>query len=185
MATIGRFRLIVPAATAKPSPKMGQALGPLGINMMTFAKEYNERSSKVRPEVPCQVTICPKADRTYKFFVRTPQAQWFLQRVARIPKGSDWGAGRPPVGNVTFKEVYHIARAKSMDPQLVGIPLRTICIGIMSTARAMGVTVTRELLPEFSKRDDQPVETLEAMRKELRLRNKAGKKGAAAAATKK
>mmetsp|Transcript_14322 Transcript_14322/g.42736 ORF Transcript_14322/g.42736 Transcript_14322/m.42736 type:complete len:181 (-) Transcript_14322:15-557(-) len=176
MAAIGRFRLIVPAATAKPSPKMGQALGPLGINMMTFAKEYNEKTTKVRPEVPCQITIVPRTDRSYRFYVRTPQVQWFLQRVARIPKGSDWGAGKPPVGNVTFKEVYHIAKAKSMDPQLVGIPLRTICISVMSTARAMGVHVSKDLLPEFSKRDDQPVEGLEAMRKDLRLRNKAGKK---------
>lgn len=119
MSVVGRFRMIVPAATAKPSPTIGQSLGPLGINMMSFCKEFNARTAKVRPEVPIQVTLVPRTDRTYKFVLRTPQVQWFLKRCARIPRGSEWGAAQEPVGNVTLKEVYHIALAKSMDPPLV------------------------------------------------------------------
>mmetsp|Transcript_36119 Transcript_36119/g.58306 ORF Transcript_36119/g.58306 Transcript_36119/m.58306 type:complete len:184 (+) Transcript_36119:645-1196(+) len=177
MSVVGRFRLIVPGATAKPAPKMGQALGPLGINMMNFCKDFNARTQKVRPEVPLQCTLVPKTDRTYKFFLRTPQAQWFLQRCARIPKGGDYGAAAAPVGNITLKELFHIAKAKSMDPQLVGVPIRTICLSLIRTAKAMGILVSKELQPEFSKRDDQPVEELEELRKQLRLRAKASKKG--------
>mmetsp|Transcript_124884 Transcript_124884/g.364737 ORF Transcript_124884/g.364737 Transcript_124884/m.364737 type:complete len:181 (+) Transcript_124884:128-670(+) len=176
MSIVGRFRMIVPAATAKPSPKIGQALGPLGINMMNFCKDFNARTAKVRPEVPIQVTLVPRSDRTYKFWLRTPQVKWFLLRVARLPRGSPFGAAQAPWGNVTLKEVYHIALAKRLDPPLVGVPLRTICLGVMRCAKGMGIHVSRELLPEFSKRDDQPVETLEQLRKEQRLRNKAGRK---------
>mmetsp|Transcript_105695 Transcript_105695/g.183730 ORF Transcript_105695/g.183730 Transcript_105695/m.183730 type:complete len:180 (+) Transcript_105695:33-572(+) len=177
MSAVGRFRLIVPAATAKPSPKVGQALGPLGINMMTFCKEFNARTAKVRPEVPIQVTIVPRTDRTYKFILRTPPAHWFLLRIARCPNGSATGATGNAVGNVTLKELYHIARAKSLDPPLVGVPLRAICISLIGTARAMGLAVSRDLLPEFSKRDDTPVEILEQLKKENRLRNKAARRG--------
>eukprot|EP00927_Polykrikos_kofoidii_P021008 TRINITY_DN20036_c0_g1_i1.p1 TRINITY_DN20036_c0_g1~~TRINITY_DN20036_c0_g1_i1.p1 ORF type:complete len:180 (-),score=30.00 TRINITY_DN20036_c0_g1_i1:107-646(-) len=177
MSVVGRFRMVVPAATAKPSPKIGQALGQLGINMMSFCKEFNARTSKVRPEVPIQVVLVPKTDRSYKFFLRAPDVPWFLLRTAHLPKGSDFGGGKTPVGNVTLKEVYHIARAKSMDPNMVGVPLRAICISIIGSARAMGIRVTRNLLPEFSKRDDVPIEKLEQLRKEIRLRNKAGKRG--------
>mmetsp|Transcript_62398 Transcript_62398/g.125020 ORF Transcript_62398/g.125020 Transcript_62398/m.125020 type:complete len:180 (-) Transcript_62398:104-643(-) len=177
MSIVGRFRLIVPAATAKPSPKIGQALGPLGINMMNFCKEFNARTAKVRPEVPLQVTLVPRSDRTYKFLLRTPQVKWFLLRVARMPRGSPHGAAQAPWGNITLKEVYHIAMAKRLDPPWVGVPLRTICMSVIRTAKSMGIAVSRELLPEFAKRDDQPVETLETLRKELRLRNKAGRKG--------
>merc|ERR1712151_1226931 len=67
--------------------------------------EFNARTTGVRPEVPIQVVLVPKTDRSYQFYLRTPQVQWFLQRVARIPKGSDWGAGKDPVGNVTLKEI--------------------------------------------------------------------------------
>eukprot|EP00747_Dinoflagellata_sp_TGD_P167197 gnl/TRDRNA2_/TRDRNA2_191186_c0_seq1.p1 gnl/TRDRNA2_/TRDRNA2_191186_c0~~gnl/TRDRNA2_/TRDRNA2_191186_c0_seq1.p1 ORF type:complete len:203 (-),score=44.02 gnl/TRDRNA2_/TRDRNA2_191186_c0_seq1:106-648(-) len=176
MSVVGRFRLVVPAATAKPSPKIGQALGPLGINMMTFCKDFNARTAKVRPEVPIQATLVPRTDRSYKFFLRTPPVTWFLLRAARIPSGSSHGAGREPVGNVTLKEIYHIAKAKSMDPANIGVPLHAICAGIIGTANAMGIHVSRELVPEFAKRDDQPVEGLEELRKVNRLRNKAGKK---------
>eukprot|EP00929_Paragymnodinium_shiwhaense_P009950 TRINITY_DN114380_c0_g1_i1.p1 TRINITY_DN114380_c0_g1~~TRINITY_DN114380_c0_g1_i1.p1 ORF type:complete len:182 (-),score=37.57 TRINITY_DN114380_c0_g1_i1:76-621(-) len=178
MSVVGRFRMVVPAATAKPSPKIGQALGPLGINMMNFCKEFNARTTKVRPEVPLQVTLVPRNDRTYKFILRSPPVPWFLLRVARLPQGSGMGTGADPVGNITMKEIYEIARAKSMDPQMIGVPLRAICVRIIGTCKAMGITVSKEkLLPEFSKRDDTPVEALENLRKEQRLRNKAGKRG--------
>ncbi len=177
MSIIGRFRLIVPGATAKAAPKLGQALGPLGINMVTFCKDFNARTTKVRPEVPIQATLVPRTDRTYKFFIRSPMAPWFLLRVARLPKGSDWGNGAPPVGNITLKELYHVAKAKSMDPQFIGIPTRTICLSLMRTAKQMGIKITKDLQPEFAKRNDEPVEGLEERRKQLRLLNKASKKG--------
>lgn len=177
MSIVGRFRLIVPGATAKAAPKLGQALGPLGINMVNFCKDFNARTTKVRPKVPIQATLVPRTDRTYKFFIRSPQAPWFLLRCARLPKGSDYGNGAPAVGNITLKELYHIAKAKSMDPQFIGIPTRTICLSLMRTAKQMGIKITRELDLEFAKRNDEPVEGLEERRKQLRLLNKASKKG--------
>merc|ERR1711972_165644 len=115
----------------------------------------------------------PKTDRTYKFFIRSPISSWFLMRTARLPRGPEKDV---IMGNVTLKEVYHMARAKSMDPQLIGQPLRVICLGLHRTARALGVTITKDILPEFSKRTDTPIEQLENLRKELRLKNKASKK---------
>jgi len=176
MSVIGQFRLIVPAATAKPSPKIGQALGPLGINMMTFCKDFNARTAKLNPEVPIQVTIVPRTDRSYKFYLRTPHVSWFLLRAARLPRASGQGTAAPAVGNVTLKEVYHIAKAKCMDPNMIGTPLYAICLSILGTCQQMGIQVTRELTTEFVNRDDQPVETFENLKKELRLKNKAAKK---------
>ncbi|CDJ30144.1 ribosomal protein L11, putative [Eimeria mitis] len=216
MNNLGRFRLIVPAANAKPSPSIGQTLGPLGINMMAFCKEFNARTSKIRPGVPVQVTIVPNPDRaaaaglfrvatshltsillkTFKFSLRTPSSTWFLLRVARCPMGSEH-AGKDIVGNVTLKEIYHIAKCKSMDWPLIGLSLQSICrsligsaraMGIQSicrsligSARAMGIQVTPQLLPAFSKRDYTPVEDLEQMRKDLRQRRKAARRASAKA----
>mmetsp|Transcript_95835 Transcript_95835/g.200319 ORF Transcript_95835/g.200319 Transcript_95835/m.200319 type:complete len:181 (+) Transcript_95835:210-752(+) len=173
MSVVGRFRMFVPAATAKPSPSLGQALGPLGINMMAFCKEFNARTTKVRPEVPLQVTLVPKTDRTYKFFIRSPNSPWFLKRAARLHTASSFGASREPVGNVTWKELYHIAKAKSMDPQLIGVPLRVICLSLLRSAKAMGIVVSNELLPEFQKRNDTHILELEELRKAHRLKSKA------------
>eukprot|EP00396_MALV-II-16_sp_LP-1_P000360 gene360-189_t len=176
---IGHFKLRVGAATAKPSPAVGQALGPLGINMAAFCKEFNERTKQVRPEVPLQVMLIPKSDKTFQYSIRSPETKWFVHRVARVPLAGWYGnpeRDHAGVGCITLKEVYHIAKAKSADPQYVGVPLRAICIAVIGTAKGMGVKVRRELPVKFSKRDEIPVWDLERLRKDLKMRNKQARK---------
>ncbi|KAK1443428.1 hypothetical protein BgAZ_203040 [Babesia gibsoni] len=176
MSLLGRYRLIVPAAVAKPSPSIGQALGPLGINMSEFCKKFNERTQAIRPNIPLQVRIFSFSNSTYKFSLRTPGSQWFLRRIARVPMGSS----KPKheiVGNVTLKEVYHIAKCKSMDPPLIGVPLYVICKRIIGTANAMGIAVTREILPEFRKRDYTRVSQLDQMKKDIRMQRRSQRRG--------
>lgn len=75
-----------------------------------------------------------------------------------------------------LKEVYHIAKAKCMDPPLIGTSLQTICSALVGTARNCGVRVSRELAEQYSKRDFQPVSQLEALRAQQRQLNKAAKR---------
>ncbi|EER19604.1 ribosomal protein L11, putative [Perkinsus marinus ATCC 50983] len=183
MSVIGRFRMWVLAGQSKPSPSVGQTLGPLGINMMVqFNKELNARISTVRPKVPVQVTLVPKTDKTYAFWLRTPPANWFIRRVARLPLCGGKGH-RNIVGTITLKEVYHIARAKSMDPTNVGKPLRSIVISVIAggadvgTAHAMGIQVLYKLPVQHQHRDDQPISDLDRLKKETRARSKLMKRG--------
>ncbi|KAL8434883.1 hypothetical protein ACSSS7_002849 [Eimeria intestinalis] len=142
---------------------------------MAFCKEFNARTAKVRPDVPVQVMIVPNPDS-----LRTPSSTWFLLRAARCPMGSEH-AGKQTVGNVTLKEVYHIAKCKSMDWPLIGMSLQGICRSLIGSAKAMGVQVTPTLQPAFSKRDYTLVEDLEQMRKDLRQKRKAARRASAKA----
>ena len=160
---------------AKPSPQVGQVLGPLGINMMSFCKEFNARTAQVRSDVPLQVTIVPSTDKSYRFIIRSPQGQWFIRRAARAHTLSSEGS-KTIVGNITFKELYHIAQAKAADPQFIGASLRSICASLLGTCRSMGVKVTRELELEYMDRDDVSVVDLLRLRKEARSLNKLGRK---------
>ncbi|KAF4651192.1 hypothetical protein FOL46_000447 [Perkinsus olseni] len=162
-------KMWVLAGQSKPSPSVGQTLGPLGINMMQFNKELNARIATVRAKVPVQVTLVPKTDKTYAFWLRTPPANWFIRRVARLPLCGGKGH-RNIVGTITLKEVYHIARAKSMDPTNVGKPLRSIVISVIGTARAMGIQVLYKLPVQHQHRDDLPISDLDRLKKETRAR---------------
>eukprot|EP00922_Rhytidocystis_sp_ex-Travisia-forbesii_P053879 GHVS01079956.1.p1 GENE.GHVS01079956.1~~GHVS01079956.1.p1 ORF type:complete len:181 (+),score=26.41 GHVS01079956.1:105-647(+) len=173
MSLVGRFRLTLQAAQAKPSPAIGQALGPLGLNMMAFCKEFNMRTSQVRPDVPVQVTLLAFTDRSFKFSLRTPPAFWFIRRTARLPSCA---AAGEEVGNVRLKEIYHIAKAKCMDSTLIGSSLSRICSHLIGTSTNMGVRVSRELSEEYSKRDFQRVSQLDALRAQQRQMNKAAKR---------
>ncbi|KAF4741334.1 54S ribosomal protein L11, mitochondrial [Perkinsus olseni] len=169
-------KMWVLAGQSKPSPSVGQTLGPLGINMMQFNKELNARIATVRAKVPVQVTLVPKTDKTYAFWLRTPPANWFIRRVARLPLCGGKGH-RNIVGTITLKEVYHIARAKSMDPTNVGKPLRSIVISVIGTAHAMGIQVLYKLPVQHQHRDDLPISDLDRLKKETRARSKLMKRG--------
>lgn len=171
MAAIGRFRMIVSSGQPKPSPAVGQTLGPLGINMMHFFKEFTARTTKVRKDVPLQVTLVPFSDKTYKFAIRSPSVKWFLRRTARLAVCGNRGE-QNYVGNVSLKEIFHIAKMKCMDPQYIGMPLRAICISVIGSAKAMGIQVTRDRLPEFKNRDDVDVTQLDKLRKDIKAQNK-------------
>ena len=175
MSCLGHYRLIMNSGMTKPSPSVGQVLGPLGINSMNFIKEFNARTSQIRPDIPLQVTIVPSSDKQFKFSIRTPQSKWFLLRAARVHTASSNGA-LSVSGCVTLKEIYHIAEIKCMDPQFIGASLRSICVSLIGTAKAMGLHVDKELPFNFQDRDDTRIIDLPKLRKENRSLNKVGKR---------
>jgi len=77
---IATVNLRVYAGVAKPNPKMGQSLGPLGINMMKFCEEFNKITTHIRPDVPLKVKLTAFTDRTFKFILKPPETSWFLKK---------------------------------------------------------------------------------------------------------
>ncbi|CAA9988130.1 ribosomal protein L11, putative [Plasmodium knowlesi strain H] len=171
MSRIGRFNLVVLSGSAKPSASIGQTLGPLGINMMTFFKEFNERTKNISKNVPIQVTLEPLNDRTYRFYLRTPTVVWFIRRCARVPMFSPT-AKHHTVGSITLAEVFHIAKCKRMDPPLINLSLKSICKYIIGTCNSMGIKVCRELDDEGKKKYFVDVNQLDNIKKDIRTRNK-------------
>jgi len=134
----GTVKLQLPAAKATPAPPVGTALGPQGVNIMEFCKQFNAKTGK-EPEgmiIPVLVTIY--TDRTFTFITKTPPASELLKRAAGLVKGSA-EPNRNKVGKVTKKQVEDIARLKLPDLNTTNVDsaVRTI----MGTARNMGLEV--------------------------------------------
>jgi large subunit ribosomal protein L11 len=142
-AVKGVTRLLVPAGVAKPSPKIGQALGPLGVNMMEFCKKFNDETNKYVPAANLRVKLTAFEDRSYNFEVLPPSTSWFLKRVTGVKKGSPM-PGKQFVGEVSLKALYEIAKAKqSMDGNLAIQPLEGVVKSLMGSAHSMGLKVVR------------------------------------------
>ena len=88
MSVVRSVRLRVPAGAAKPGPAIGQALGPLGINMMEFCKAFNDSTIKLVKETPMPVKLTAYSNRTFSFVVKSPPTSWFLKNAAGIQKVS-------------------------------------------------------------------------------------------------
>src|ERR687893_2540327 len=101
------------AGAATPAPPVGTALGPQGVNIMDFCKNFNSRTAKDEGLIiPVVVTVY--ADRSYTFITKTPPAPVLLKRAANIAKGSA-EPNKAKVGTVTAKQVEEIARLKLPD----------------------------------------------------------------------
>lgn len=138
-------RLRVPAGSAKPGPAIGQALGPLGINMMEFCKAFNNATDSMLPGTPIPVQLTAFTNRTFEFTTKSPPTTWFLKKAAGVEKGTT-RPGHETVGSVTLKQVYEIAKLKHQDEHLKHLPLQGICRSIVGSAQSMGI----EVIPDSS-----------------------------------
>ena len=130
-------KLQVPAGQATPAPPVGTALGPHGVNIMEFVKQFNAKTnSQMGMVTPVEVTIFK--DRSFTFITKTPPAAVLLKKEAGIEKGSPT-SNRQKVGKVTRAQVRKIAELK--QPDLNATDLDGAMKMIAGTARSMGLEV--------------------------------------------
>jgi large subunit ribosomal protein L11 len=142
-AVKGFARLLLQAGGAKPSPAIGQALGPLGVNMMEFCKDFNAKTAQFKASALMRVKLTAFEDRSYKYNVYAPPTSWYLKRVTGVAKGSA-DPGSVSCGEVSVKAIYEIAQSKQKwDPSFAGVPLESICKTVMASARTMGFSIVK------------------------------------------
>jgi large subunit ribosomal protein L11 len=130
-------KLQIPAGKATPAPPVGPALGPHGINIMAFCKEYNARtSSQAGSIIPVELTIF--ADGSFSFITKTPPVADLLRKAINVEKGSS-EPNRIKVGTITRQQLREIAEIKMKD--LNAIDIEGAESQIIGTARSMGINV--------------------------------------------
>lgn len=130
-------KLQLPAGKATPGPPVGSSLGPHGINIPAFTKDFNEKTSKQAGLIiPVVITIY--ADRSFTFVLKTPPAAVLIKKACGIQSGSD-NSLRNKVAKITKAQVQEIAELKMAD--LTASNIDTAMSMIAGTARSMGVVV--------------------------------------------
>ena len=115
---VGYVKLQVPAGKATPAPPVGTALGPHGINIMQFCKEYNARTSSMAGQViPAEITVYQ--DSSFTFVLKTPPTPALLRKAAGVEKGSP-EPHKNKVGKITRKQLREIAEAILLTEKMVG-----------------------------------------------------------------
>ena len=132
----GFVKLQIPAGKANPAPPVGTALGPQGINIMAFCKEFNARTQGQDTILPVEITIY--SDKSFSFILKTPPAAILVKKAI----GLDKGAGQPnrnKVGKITKAQVRQIAEVKL--PDLNTDSIESAMAMVAGAARSMGVEV--------------------------------------------
>jgi len=134
---VGFVKLQIPAGRANPAPPVGTALGPQGINIMAFCKEFNSRTqSQDGLILPVEITIF--ADKSFTFILKTPPAAILIKKELGLEKGSGQ-PNRVKVGKLTKAQVRKIAEVKM--PDLNCDSIESAMAMVKGAARSMGVEV--------------------------------------------
>ena len=131
-------KLQVSAGAATPAPPVGSALGPHGINIMDFCKQFNDRSRSMEAGMTIPVVITVYEDRSFSFITKMPPVASLLKRAAGLAKASG-EPNRNKVGKITLKQAEEIATQKM--PDLNTKDLASALQMVKGTARSMGVEI--------------------------------------------
>ena len=131
------IKLQIEGGKATPAPPVGTALGPHGLNIADFVRQFNDATKDKAGEItPVEITVYE--DRSFSFITKTPPAAFLLRKAAGIEKGS----GEPnknKVGKVTKDQVRQIAESKMQDLNADNVEAAVKIIE--GTARSMGIEV--------------------------------------------
>lgn len=131
------IKLNIPAGAATPAPPVGTALGPHGVPIMDFVKEYNARTADLKGNI-IPVVITVYEDRTFTFITKKPPVAEMIKKTMGKP-----GSGKPgkeKAGSITLVQARQIAEDKMEDLNTTDVDA---AINIVKgTARSMGVEVT-------------------------------------------
>ncbi|GAB3624641.1 50S ribosomal protein L11 [Mariniluteicoccus endophyticus] len=130
-------KVALQAGSATPAPPVGTALGPHGVNIMDFCKQYNAATEAMRGNVvPVEITIYE--DRTFSFITKTPPAAELIKKAAGVKSGSGV-PHKEKVGKISKDQVKEIAETKM--PDLNANDVEAAMKIVEGTARSMGITV--------------------------------------------
>ncbi|MBA7501146.1 50S ribosomal protein L11 [subsurface metagenome] len=131
------IKLQIEAGKANPAPPVGPALGQHGINIMSFCKEYNERTSaQAGSIIPVEITVYE--DRSFTFITKTPPATDLLKKAVGVEKGTST-AGHEKIGKLSRDKLREIAQLKAKDLNATSIEGAERIIE--GTARSMGIDI--------------------------------------------
>ena len=134
---VGLIKLQIPAGKATPAPPVGPALGQHGVNIMSFTKEFNERT-KNDAGLIIPVVITVYEDRSFTFVTKTPPAAVLIKKACGIDKASGV-PNKNKVATISKADVQKIAETKM--PDLNAASLEAAMSMIAGTARSMGIVV--------------------------------------------
>ena len=134
---VGLIKLQIPAGKATPEPPVGPGLGQHGVNIMSFTKEFNERT-KNDAGLIIPVVITVYEDRSFTFVTKTPPAAVLIKKACGIDKASGV-PNKNKVATISKADVQKIAETKM--PDLNAANLESAMSMIAGTARSMGIVV--------------------------------------------
>jgi large subunit ribosomal protein L11 len=136
-------KLVILAGKANPAPPIGTALGPKGVNLMNFCKQFNEETARLGIEVgeKVAVEITVYKDKSFTFIIKTPPTTELIKKYSGVKKGSSATKKEAYVGEITLQQCREIAGIKMKDLNTQDIDAAVNMV--IGSAESMGLKILR------------------------------------------
>lgn len=134
------IKLQIPAGKANPAPPIGTALGPAGVNIMGFCKEFNARTQQMAGDI-LPVVITVYVDKSFEFILKKPPVAEMLKKILGLEKGSAV-PNRDKVAKITREQALKVAEDKMQD--MNARDMEAALQIVLGTARSMGIDLVTE-----------------------------------------
>ncbi|MDR1494970.1 MAG: 50S ribosomal protein L11 [Rickettsiales bacterium] len=138
---VARVNLQVPVAKANPAPPIGTALGPRGVNIMDFCKQFNALKFNYEQGTPIPVVISIYKDKSFTFITKEPPITFLIKDEIGLKKGSS-NSGKDSAGMITMKQIENVAKKKIADMNTKDI--KACMAMVRGSALSMGLQVIEE-----------------------------------------
>lgn len=138
---IADVKLMIPAGKANPAPPIGTALGPRGVNIMNFCKQFNEQTNNTGIEIGSRVSVVISVyeDKSFSFLIKTPPVSDLIKTIVGIKKGSKATKKEANIGEITLDQCVEVAKKKIIDLNTDDIKAATRMI--IGSAESMGLKI--------------------------------------------
>ena len=134
---VKKIKLQIPGGAATPAPPVGTALGPAGVNIGQFVKEFNDRTKEMRGDI-IPVDLSVMDDRTFTFVLKVSPASRLILKATGLEKGSG-KVGTVKAGKMTKAQLKEVATKKMSDLNTTDQAQAEKIIA--GTARSMGIDI--------------------------------------------
>jgi large subunit ribosomal protein L11 len=131
-----QVKMLIQAGKANPAPPVGSTLGPLGINLMMFCKDFNDQTGSMMGAIPVVVTVFD--DRSFTFILKTPPVAELIKQALKVEKGAAT-PNKTKIGTLTMAQITEIATKKM--PDLNCFEISSAESMVIGTAKNMGVLI--------------------------------------------
>ncbi|MDR3078437.1 MAG: 50S ribosomal protein L11 [Rickettsiales bacterium] len=138
---VAKVNLQVPVAKANPAPPIGTALGPRGVNIMDFCKQFNALKFNYEQGTPIPVVISIYKDKSFSFITREPPVTFLIKSEIGLKKGSS-NSSKDSAGTITLKQIENVARKKIVDMNTKD--LKACVEMVRGSALSMGLQIIEE-----------------------------------------
>ena len=135
----GQVSLNIAAGKATPAPPVGTALGPRGVNIPEFCKQFNDRTKSLEAGSPIPVVLTIYVDKSFDFVTKTSPVSYYLKKFSNVAKGSRETRKGPYVGKISVDKIREIAEIKLKDTNAHTVEAAMEMI--KGSAESMGIQV--------------------------------------------